>query len=187
MSIMKAASTIIMIGGFIVIFSVLLSILKQSHILSLIEQSLTPIFRFLHLDTRFISSLLNGFLELTNGLKQVSSVVNPLISINVILAAFLLGFGGICVLLQIFSIISKTDISILPYFLGKLLQGLFAAIYTFLALKFFPFLSLDLAPVFANQATNITTNSYTRSVLIIIATLFLFSFYHLAKKKKLHS
>ena len=46
--------------------------------------------------------------------------------------SFLLGFGGLSVLFQVFSIISKYNISIKPYFFGKLLQGTLAAFYTFL-------------------------------------------------------
>ena len=51
----------------------------------------------------------------------------------------LLGFGGISIMLQVLSIISKSDISIKPYILGKLLQGLLAAFYTFLIINNFSY------------------------------------------------
>lgn len=56
-------------------------------------------------------------------------------SINLVLSAFILGFGGLCVLLQVYGIISKEKLSIKPYFWGKLLQGILAAVYTFLILQ----------------------------------------------------
>ena len=62
---------------------------------------------------------------------------------GIILCAFLLGFGGFSVLLQVWSIIAKTDLSIKKYMIGKFLQGVFAACYTFFALKFIPFINLD--------------------------------------------
>ena len=45
------------------------------------------------------------------------------------MCAFVLGFGGFSVLLQVLSIVSKSNISIKPYILGKFLQACFAAIY----------------------------------------------------------
>lgn len=52
--------------------------------------------------------------------------------ISILLTSFLLGFGGISVLLQVYSIIVKQNISIKPYFYGKLLQGLFSVLFTFI-------------------------------------------------------
>ena len=45
-------------------------------------------------------------------------------------------FGGISVLLQVFSIATKNNLSIKPYFIGKILQALFSSIYTIIALLF---------------------------------------------------
>jgi len=47
-----------------------------------------------------------------------------------------LGFGGISVLLQVYSIASNAKISIKPYIIGKLFQGTLAALYTFLHIWF---------------------------------------------------
>ena len=74
----------------------------------------------------------------------IANIPLKTISISIILCAFLLGFGGISILLQVFSIVAKNGLSIKTYFYGKLLQGLFAALYTFLALQFLPFLQLNL-------------------------------------------
>ena len=59
------------------------------------------------------------------------------ISISIIVCAFLLGFGGVSVFLQVFSIVSKSNISIKPYIIGKLLQGTIAAFYTYLLIQNF--------------------------------------------------
>ena len=60
------------------------------------------------------------------------------------LVSFLLGFGGISILLQVLSITSNSDISIKPYIIGKLMQGMFAALYTYLFIQNFAFLNLDI-------------------------------------------
>ena len=142
-SINSSISTILMIGGFVVIFSVIISILNQTNILDNLSTLLYPILNFLNIDLEFAKPLLSGILELTNGVNLVANIPTNLISQNIILSAFLLGFGGFSVLLQVYSIVSKTDLSMKKYLVGKFLQGIIASIYTFLALKFLPFLNLD--------------------------------------------
>lgn len=153
-SINNSISTILMIGGFVVIFSVIISILNQTHALDFLSKFFNPILAFLGFDLNFAKPLLSGILELTNGVNLISGVHIKAISQNVILCAFLLGFGGFSVLLQVFSIVAKTDLSMKKYFIGKFMQGIFASIYTFLALKFIPFINLDII-----QTSSTTSNS----------------------------
>lgn len=123
-SIANSTQTIFMIGGFVVIFSSILSILKTSGIVT--------------------NVYLLGLLEITNGISSISHLHIKNISLSIIFTAFLLGFGGISVLLQVWSIIAKSDLSIKPYLYGKLLQGIIAAAYTFIAIYCFPFLNFNL-------------------------------------------
>lgn len=144
-SIMSSIKTVIMIGGFVVLFSVILSILKSSNIISIISQFIFPIFKFFGIENlKFCSSFICGILELTNGIMQIVSIPSKNISINILITAFLLGFGGFSVLLQVYSIISKSDISIKAYFIGKLLHGIFACFYTFIFITYFPIFNLNL-------------------------------------------
>ena len=143
-SITSSISTILLIGGFVVIFSSIISIFKASGLLNSLTILLRPLFQFLNIDTSFIQGILTGFLEITNGINTISSIPCKKISLNIIFTAFLLGFGGISVLLQVWSITSKTDLSIKPYVYGKLLHGLLAAFYTYLLMNIFPFLNFDL-------------------------------------------
>ena len=133
-----------MIGGFVVIFSSIISILKSSGILNSLVYIFTPLFDFMHIDSSFIYGILTGLLEITNGISIISNIHIKAISINIILTAFLLGFGGLSVLLQVLSITSKTDLSIKPYFYGKLLHGFLAGFYTFIFMNFFPFFNFNL-------------------------------------------
>ncbi len=144
-SITSSISTILLIGGFVVIFSSIISILKASGLLNGFTLLLAPIFKFLNVDTTFIQGILTGILEITNGINIISSIACKKISLNIIFAAFLLGFGGISILLQVWSITSKTDLSIKPYVYGKLLHGLFAAFYSYIFMNIFPFFNFDLS------------------------------------------
>ena len=138
-SIKSATSTILMIGGFVVMFSVIISMLNQSHMFDGLSNILAPLFSIIGIPIEIIEPLLSGIVELTNGVNLVANTPIKVISINIILCAFLLGFGGFSVLLQVFSIVSKNGLSIKKYAFGKLLQGIFAAFYTFLALHFIHF------------------------------------------------
>lgn len=143
-SITSSISTILLIGGFVVIFSSIISILKASGLLNSFTILLAPIFNFLNVDTAFIQGILTGILEITNGINTISSIACKKISWNIIFASFLLGFGGISILLQVWSITAKTDLSIKPYLYGKLLHGLLSAFYSYVFMNIFPFFNFDL-------------------------------------------
>ena len=117
------------------LFNVILSIIEHLNLFNIIISIFTPILQPLGIKTQFITPILSGIIELTSGVNLVSLVPCSKLGINVIICAFLLGFGGISILLQVWSISSKSDVSIKPYIIGKLLQGVFASIYTFLIIS----------------------------------------------------
>ncbi len=143
-SINSSISTLLLIGGFVVLFSSIISICKSSGMLNLFEYIFTPLFNSINIDTSFIKPLFTGFLEITNGINAISNIACKNLSYNIIFSAFLLGFGGISILLQVYSITSKSDLSIKPYIYGKLLQGIFASFYTYIFINVFPFFNFDL-------------------------------------------
>lgn len=188
-SIQDAISTVLVIGGFIVIFSVIISILEQSHLLDMVSQIFKPILSIIGFSTSFAKPVLSGIIELTNGVSMVSSIPIKNISQSVILCAFLLGFGGFSVLFQVFSLLSKTDLSMKKYIIGKLLQGIIAAFYTFLALQLIPTLSLDIVPTFAPIADTFVypinflgINNYV-FLLFVILFIVCVAFSHKDEKK----
>ena len=143
-SISSSINTILLIGGFVVLFSVIISILQTSHLLNVFSSFTNPLLNILNIPYDFSAGIISGFFELTNGLNIVCNIPQKKLSINIIIASFLLGLGGLSVLLQVWSTISKTDLSIKPYILGKLLHACFSAFYTFLFLQNFIFLNFDL-------------------------------------------
>ena len=143
-SITSATSTILLIGGFIVLFSSIISVLRSSGILNSLSLFINPIFELINIDKSFCTPLISGFIEITNGISSISSIASKKISINIIFTSFLLGFGGISVLLQVLSITSKTDLSIKPYILGKLLHGILASFYTYIFINIIPFFNFDI-------------------------------------------
>lgn len=143
-SISSSINTILLIGGFVVLFSVIISILQTSQLFNVLSNCIKPFFSLLNIPADFSNGLISGILELTNGLNIVCNIPCKKLSINIIIASFLLGLGGISILLQVWSTIAKTDLSIKPYILGKILHACFSALYTFIFLNSFPFFNFDL-------------------------------------------
>ena len=117
---------------------------KSSGILHILSDCFAPILQAFNIDTSFASPLISGFLEITNGINSIANISNKKISINLIFTAFLLGFGGISVLLQVLSITSKSNLSIKPYIYGKLLHGILASFYTYIFINIIPFFNFDI-------------------------------------------
>ena len=130
-SIKKSIITILNIGGFIVIFSVILSILDNSNFFNIVENFCNK----LNISRGIVTGFISGIIELTNGVNQISSLGSS--NLIIILTSFLVGFGGISVLLQVYSVIAKSDISIKPYFYGKLCQSIISIVITTVILMFF--------------------------------------------------
>ena len=63
-SIVSSIKSILVIGGFVVIFSSIISILNASGITHIIELLLSPFFDWIHIDTSFIGPIFTGFLRL---------------------------------------------------------------------------------------------------------------------------
>ena len=143
-SIQTSIFSILNIGGFIVLFSVLISILNNSGIVNLIEMIFKPFCNFFNIPVKIPSSLFLGSFEITNGLNILSNIKIKNISLIIILTSFLLGIGGISIFFQILSIVSKSDLSIKPYIIGKLLQGIFSCIYTYILISIFPVFNFNL-------------------------------------------
>ena len=139
-SISSATSTIFMIGGFVVLFSVIISILNNTHFILGMSYVIKPIGNLFGLSFNCCNSIISGLIELTNGLNMITSMSTGNILNNIMVCSFLLGFGSLSVLLQVFSVIADTDISITPYFLGKCLHAIFASLYTYVFLHIFYFI-----------------------------------------------
>ena len=124
-SIQSAIQSVLIIGGFVVLFSVIVSMLNSSKILNIFCAFFNPFLELLKVPPVYSESIITGIIEVTNGVKLAAIDTS---SISIIICSFLLGFGGISVLLQVLSITSEAKISIKPYILGKFLQACFSAI-----------------------------------------------------------
>lgn len=97
-------------------------------------QMLSDVLCFLPLEKTGLG-VLRGLLEMTAGCAFLAENPSPL---SLALCAFLVTFGGACVLVQQLAFLSGTGVRALPFLLVKLLQGVLAALLCFaLAVLFF--------------------------------------------------
>jgi sporulation integral membrane protein YlbJ len=104
-SLMTGINTLLLIFGIITLFLVLTTIISNN-------LSLPPYYR----------SILNGIIEMTQGLKYVSLLDIPL-KIKGTLSVMFISFGGISVHIQLLSIISDTKIKYFPFFIARVIHA----------------------------------------------------------------
>lgn len=125
-AIQKGITSIIQIGGFVLFFSVLLSMLTSSGVLLLLNDIFASILAILHFSPQLATALSSGLFEMTLG-AQTAAQCNADLLEQVIIISFILGWSGFSVQAQVCSILSTQQISAKLYCLCRPLQGLFAA------------------------------------------------------------
>ncbi len=139
----KGVNLILMIGGFIILFSVISRMLKISGLLPMLSLFISRIIPSAAVTPEIVSSFLIGFLEVTNGAKECAALNIPLLY-KTVMVSFMIGFGGLSVNAQVMSIIAETDLKFGIYFVFKLLQGITASIFSyFIILRFYDLQTLN--------------------------------------------
>lgn len=114
-SVENAISSCTLVGGFIVLFSVVISAIKNTAFFYAVN------------NYGILSSILLGMIEMTNGCGLVASTSID-IPIKLMLFSFLTSFGGLSVLAQVLSFTYKHDFPPISYSISKFLQGIIASI-----------------------------------------------------------
>ncbi|WP_050607139.1 sporulation integral membrane protein YlbJ [Clostridium niameyense] len=145
-SVDNSIKTCLNVGGFVILFSVLLSIIKNNLFFQLILNQLSSTF---NLDKNLIEGFILGILEMTNGCYLISkSSVN--LSLKIILISFLLSFSGLSIISQVYSFTYKHNINMKRYIKLKFLQGILASLVSIILYKI-PLFNLTLNTFIENN------------------------------------
>jgi sporulation integral membrane protein YlbJ len=134
----NSVSSILVIGGFIVLFSVIISLLDETGIIGMVSGSASRLLEPLFPDIDFkslLSGVFGGLFEITTGSRLISRGISVPLYLKLPAVSFLIGWAGLSVHFQVLSIISETDIDIRPYLIGKFIQGIIASIYTLMGIS----------------------------------------------------
>ena len=127
--------TLLMIGGFIIIFSVINKLLFHLHITGFFASLITTFFQALHIPNTLSVPFISGLFEITLGSQLTSQAEGATLMTQAIIVSALLAFGGFSIQAQVASILANTDIRFKPFFFARLLHTFFAAILTLLLWK----------------------------------------------------
>lgn len=130
----SSISTLLMIGGFIILFSVLNQMLEIVHVNAILARFFAFILHFFGLPPELGNALVAGLFEITNG-SQKASEVETALHFKVVVTSFILAFGGFSIQAQVASIFAESDLRFKPFFLARLLHGFFAAGFSILLWK----------------------------------------------------
>ncbi|WP_083270675.1 sporulation integral membrane protein YlbJ [Bacillus marinisedimentorum] len=127
----SSIQTLLLIGGFIILFSVLNKLLELLNIIGIFAWIAAGILGFLHVSTELSGPLISGLFEITLGTRLTSQAGGTSLHQQVIIASFILAFNGFSVQAQVASILAETDIRFAPFFIARFLHGIFAAAFAF--------------------------------------------------------
>lgn len=131
----SSIQTLLMIGGFMIFFSVLSQVLELIHFSMIFRFFISIILNWAEMPKELSSGIIAGLFEITVGSQRISEVTQATLLQQVIITSFILGFNGLSVQAQVASILAKTEIRFLPFFLARCLHGIFSAILTFVLFK----------------------------------------------------
>ena len=117
-SLVNSINTLLLILGVITMFLVITQVIDNNLNLS-----------------NYSQTILNGFIEMTQGLKYISLLSIPL-KLKSVLSTMIISFGGLSVHVQMISILSDTKIKYLPFLIARIFH---ASISSFLVFILFDF------------------------------------------------
>ena len=126
-----SVSTLLMIGGFIVLFAVLYQVLEEVGVLRYILPVLEGGLKILGLNPELGSALVKGFFEIDIGTMAAAKTAGALAD-RLIVSAAVIAWSGLSVLGQVMSVIHGTDLRIRPFIIARVLQAFVAGFYTYL-------------------------------------------------------
>jgi len=175
----ESIGTLFMIGGFIVLFSVLSRVMEEIGLFQALLPAVGGVLNLFGLEPVLAGALLKGIMEIDLGVMATAQATATL-DHRLIVAGVIIAWSGLSVHGQVISVIHDTDIRILPYFIARVCHGLLAGFYTFLFLgtvktvatlpstrAFIPFL-----PVLKRWQLSTTGFFLLLGMLIFLALLF---------------
>ncbi|MBQ9267500.1 MAG: sporulation integral membrane protein YlbJ [Clostridia bacterium] len=169
-SIKSAINTLLLICGYIVFFAVLGDILQNTGIMHFFQIMIERFLKLFDVPLDASNGIARGILEVTSGVKALSSLKNISYLKLLSVVAFVLGFGGFSVHMQTASIIADTDLSLKPYLFAKLLHGIFASVSAYLLMKYTTFFNWDVVETFSYHFTTPYPAASSSNLLLIVVT-----------------
>ena len=130
-SVKSSMNTILLIGGFIILFSVFLRVISVIGLMDYLSACFAWLLSGCGLSAALAPALVSGLFELDIGSMVASQAQAPLVE-KVAIASAIIAWSGLSVHAQVASIVVESGIRMRPYVVARLLHAVFAAALTFL-------------------------------------------------------
>ncbi|MBS5949606.1 MAG: sporulation integral membrane protein YlbJ [Clostridium sp.] len=177
-----ALNTTLNISAFVILFSVIISIIKSN---TLISAAFINLSQYFNSASEIIYNLLLGSIEFTNGAKLIAST-NIAISLKLSLISFILCFSSLSIIAQVASFISKDNPNFKKYIFLKFIQGIIGFIITFISSNIILKSIKTFNSNYSYNSNIITLKTFILILSLLIATL-IFTITIKKLKLKLHS
>ena len=129
----NTVNSVLIIGGFIALFFVIIEILNNLHIFSPISNLFSSIF---NCNSNIFNAIFNGIFEITRGCLDISKLgLNEFFS--GLLCTFIISFGGLATAMQAFVFLKKFDMRFSFFIKQKITHAIFASIISIIILFIF--------------------------------------------------
>lgn len=123
------------IGGYIILFSVIINLLNKLQYFETLGNLLSNYLSLPLNISNMLTYTIESSLEISNGSKIISTLGVSMES-KLIILSFIIAFSGLSIIGQVSSIVRNTKINMKKYILAKLSHGIISALICFLFMKF---------------------------------------------------
>ena len=130
-SVKNSMNTILLIGGFIILFSVFLQILSVLGVTDALTTAFAGFLSAIGFNATLAPALVSGLFEIDLGALAASQADAPLLE-KVVVASAIIAWSGLSVHGQVASIVIESGIRMFPYMIARLLHAIIAGVITIL-------------------------------------------------------
>lgn len=125
-SVQSALKLMIVVGGLVVFFSVVMEMLTHAGLVSSLAELLKLLMGIIGLPPTLADAVVYGLFEVTLG-SRAAGMAGTVLMHQAAIAAWVLSWAGLSVHAQVASLISRTTMRYRPFFLARMLHGVLAA------------------------------------------------------------
>ncbi|MFZ5966334.1 MAG: sporulation integral membrane protein YlbJ [Bacillota bacterium] len=121
--------TLLMVGGFIILFSVIIQLLTITGFIDKFALQFQGIWAYFRINSQTQRAIVSGLFEMTIGCKLLSQIGSISFLLQAVIVSMLISWSGFSIHAQAASIISNSDLSTPIYILSKMMHALFSAVF----------------------------------------------------------
>ncbi|MCL6635692.1 MAG: sporulation integral membrane protein YlbJ, partial [Peptococcaceae bacterium] len=130
-SITNSVQSLLKIGGFIILFAVIIRLLTESGFIHALAGFFGLFLAPLGFAPEVLTAMASGFFEMTIGCKLAAEAPAPLMQ-QVVAVGMILAWSGLCIQAQAAAMVAETDIRLTPFMVCRVAQAILAGFFTFL-------------------------------------------------------